>query len=81
MSDDRPMMERMAAAAVSSKLRVPTWENEVDGLLSEAPRLVPGVRLAVREVLESLLSEHTLSTTETRSTETLLATLRQPRLT
>ena len=70
----------MAAAAVNAKLRLPTWENEVNGLLSEAPRLAPGVRLALSGVLESLLTEHTLSTSEVRSTEALLTTLRRPSL-
>jgi hypothetical protein len=71
----------MAAAAVSRKLCVPTWESEVIELFDELPRLVPAARLAVGGVLESLLTEHTLSTSETRSTEALLTTLRQPRLT
>ena len=71
----------MAAAAVSAKLRAPTWEGEVIELFAELPRLIPAVRLAVGGVLESLLTEQTLSTSETRSTEALLATLRQSRLT
>ena len=71
----------MAAAAMSGKVLVPTWESEVIGLFDELPRLVPAARLAVRRVLESLLSEHTLSTSEARSTEGLLTTLGQPRWT
>jgi hypothetical protein len=65
----------MAAAAVSRKVLVPTWESEVIELFDELPRLVPAARLAVRRVLESLMSEHTLSTSEIRSTEGLLTTL------
>jgi hypothetical protein len=64
----------MAAAAVS-KVLVPTWESEVSELFDERPRLVPAARLAVRSVLEALLTEQTLSTSETRSTEGLLTTL------
>lgn len=71
----------MAAAAVSAKQRAPTWESEVIGLFAELPRLIPAARVAVGGVLESLLTEQTLSTSETRSTEALLATLRQSRLT
>ena len=81
---DRPFLPDeglMAAVAVRGKLRVPTWESEVTGLLYELPRLAPEVRLAISGVLESLLTERTLSTSETRSTEALLATLRQQRLT
>ena len=70
----------MPAAAVSGKLRVPTWENELNGLLSDVTRLVPAARLAVGEVLESLLTGHTLSTSETRATKALLTLLRRPRL-
>ena len=73
-------MELMAAVAVSGKLRAPTWENELMGLLSDVPRLIPAARLAVGEVLESLLAEHTLSTGEKRSIQAVLTTLRQPRL-
>lgn len=68
----------MAAAATSTKVRVPTWESEVSELFDELPRLVPAARLAVRRVLESLLTEETLSTNDTRSTEGLLTTLGQP---
>jgi len=65
----------MAAAAVSRKVLLPTWESEVSELFDELPRLVPAARLAVQVVLESLLSEHTLTSSETRSTEGLLTTL------
>jgi hypothetical protein len=70
----------MAAAAVSRKLGTPTWESEIIDLFDELPRLVPAARLVVSGVLESLLTEHTLNSSETRSTEALLAALRQPRL-
>src|SRR4029077_10880307 len=56
-----PMSGRQMAAAATGNKRACRWEDEVDDLAVEGPRLSSSARLAVCTVLDSLITEGALN--------------------
>ena len=59
----------MAAAAICGTTRAYAWDDELAALVVELPQLPPAARVAVRDVLESLLEEGAFDSRQAREAE------------